>query len=147
MGIPFEIITMLGSSVLGGVMSMWGQAQKNKQENHKMMMQVRQQEQDAIQAAREAGQKDKFSALTRRIIALTGVFSIVLLPKLASIFMPELNVAVGYSEWQPGMWFFTEGRDAIVWKSFSGGLVITPLDTNLMAALVGFYFGASAVKR
>jgi len=144
MGIPFEIITMLGSSVLGGVMSMWGQAQKNKQENHKMMMQARQQEQESIQAARNV---DKFSALTRRIIALTGVFSIVLLPKLAAIFMPDLNVAVGYTEWQPGMWFFTEGRDAIVWKSFSGGLVITPLDTNLMAALVGFYFGASAVKR
>jgi hypothetical protein len=144
MGIPFEIITMLGSSVLGGVMSMWGQAQKNKQENHKMMMQSRQQEQESIQAARNV---DKFSALTRRIIALTGVFSIILLPKLAAIFMPELNVAVGYTEWQPGLWFFTEGQDAVVWKSFSGGLVITPLDTNLMSALVGFYFGASAVKR
>ena len=144
MGIPFEIITMLGSSVLGGVMSMWGQAQKNKQENYKMMMGARKQEQESIQAARNV---DGFSAWTRRVIALTGVFSIVLLPKLAAIFLPELNVAVGYTEWQPGMWFFTEGRDAIVWKSFSGGLVITPLDTNLMAALVGFYFGASAVKR
>jgi len=144
MGIPFEIITMLGSSLLGGVMSMWGQAQKNKMEERKMMMKVRDQEAKHIEAARKA---DPFSAWTRRVIALTAVFSIILLPKLAAIFYPELLVAVGYSEWEPGLWFFTEGRDAIVWKEFSGGLIITPLDTNLMSALVGFYFGASAVKR
>jgi hypothetical protein len=144
MGIPFEIITMLGSSLLGGVMSMWGQAQKNKMEERKMMMKVRDQEAKNIEAARKA---DPFSAWTRRVIALTAVFSIILLPKLAAIFYPELLVAVGYSEWEPGLWFFTEGRDAIVWKEFSGGLIITPLDTNLMSALVGFYFGASAVKR
>ena len=144
MGIPFEIITMLGSSVLGGVMSMWGQAQKNKMEREKMLMQKRGQEMEMVEAARKA---DPFSAWTRRVIALTAVFSIILLPKLAAIFYPELLVAVGYSEWEPGLWFFTEGRDAIVWKEFSGGLIITPLDTNLMSALVGFYFGASAVKR
>jgi hypothetical protein len=144
MGIPFEIITMLGSSLLGGVMSMWGQAQKNKMEERKMMMKVRDQEAKNIEAARKA---DPFSAWTRRVIALTAVFSIILLPKLAAIFYPELLVAVGYSEWEPGLWFITEGRDAIVWKEFSGGLIITPLDTNLMSALVGFYFGASAVKR
>ena len=144
MGIPFEIITMLGSSVLGGVMSMWGQAQKNKMEREKMLMQKRDQEMQMVEAARKA---DPFSALTRRVIALTAVFSIILLPKLAAIFYPDLLVAVGYTEWEPGLWFFTEGRDAIVWKEFSGGLIITPLDTNLMSALVGFYFGASAVKR
>jgi hypothetical protein len=144
MGIPFEIITMLGSSVLGGVMSMWGQAQKNKMEREKMLMQKRDQEMQMVEAARKA---DPFSALTRRVIALTAVFSIILLPKLAAIFYPDLLVAVGYTEWQPGFWFFTEGQDAVIWKEFSGGLIITPLDTNLMSALVGFYFGASAVKR
>ena len=144
MGIPFEIITMLGSSLLGGVMSMWGQAQKNKMDERKMMMKVRDQEAKHIEAARKA---DPFSAWTRRIIALTAVFSIILLPKLAAMFFPDMIVAVGYTEWNPGFWFFKEGYDSITWKEFSGGLIITPLDTNLMSALVGFYFGASAVKR
>ena len=31
MGIPFEMITMLGSTVLGGVMSIWSQKIKAKE--------------------------------------------------------------------------------------------------------------------
>ena len=37
-GLPVEMITMLGSSLLGGVMSMWSQATKNKQEQQKMLL-------------------------------------------------------------------------------------------------------------
>ena len=32
------------------------------------------------------------------------------------------------------------------WVEFYG-LVITPLDTNLVAAIIGMYFGGSLVKR
>ena len=32
MGIPFELITMLGSGLLSGVMTLWSQNQKSKQE-------------------------------------------------------------------------------------------------------------------
>ena len=32
MGIPFELITMLGSGLLSGVMTLWSQNQKAKQE-------------------------------------------------------------------------------------------------------------------
>ena len=31
-GIPLELVTMLGSSVLGGVMTIWSQNMKSKQE-------------------------------------------------------------------------------------------------------------------
>jgi predicted phage tail protein len=37
-GLPVEMITMLGSSLLGGVMSMWSQATKNKQDQQKMLL-------------------------------------------------------------------------------------------------------------
>ena len=37
-GLPVEMITMLGSSVLGGVMSMWSQSIKAKQEQQKLLM-------------------------------------------------------------------------------------------------------------
>jgi len=36
-GLPLELITMLFSTVLGGVMSMWGQNTKNKAEQQKLM--------------------------------------------------------------------------------------------------------------
>jgi hypothetical protein len=41
--------------------------------------------------------------------------------------------------------FFTEGKELIKWQSLKG-LVITPLDTHLLSAIVGLYFGASMVK-
>ena len=34
---PFEMITMLGSTVLGGVMSIWSQSIKAKQAEQKML--------------------------------------------------------------------------------------------------------------
>ena len=37
-GLPVEMITMLGSSVLGGVMSIWSQSIKAKQEEQKMLL-------------------------------------------------------------------------------------------------------------
>ena len=33
MGFPFEIITMLASTVLGGLMSIWAESRKAKMEN------------------------------------------------------------------------------------------------------------------
>ena len=35
---PFEMITMLGSTVLGGVMSIWSQSIKAKQAEQKMLL-------------------------------------------------------------------------------------------------------------
>ena len=37
-GLPVEMITMLGSSLLGGVMSIWSQSIKAKQEEQKMLL-------------------------------------------------------------------------------------------------------------
>ena len=38
MGFPFEIITMLASTVLGGVMSVWSESRKAKAENEKLLI-------------------------------------------------------------------------------------------------------------
>jgi len=38
MGIPFEMITMLGSTVLGGVMSIWSQKIKAKESEQKLLI-------------------------------------------------------------------------------------------------------------
>ena len=83
---------------------------------------------------------------TRRIIALTSIFAIVLLPKLVPIFYPEILVTVGYTNWKPGFLFFTDGKEIFEWVSFNG-LVITQLDTNLVSAIIGMYFGGSLVKK
>ena len=146
MGFPFEIITMLGSTLLSSLLSIWSQSRKAKEEQQKLLITRGEFEMKAKQQSLDHGLKDKGFAWTRRIIALTAIFAIVLLPKLVAVFYPMVDVTVGYTNWQPGFWFFKEGREVFEWVTFQG-LVITQLDTNLVSAIIGMYFGGSLVKR
>ena len=66
----------------------------------------------------DAGLKDKGFAWTRRIIALSSVFAIVVFPKLVAVYYPDVLVTVGYTQWKQGFLFFTEGRELFDWISF-----------------------------
>ena len=122
---PFEMITMLGSTVLGGVMSIWSQSIKAKQAEQKLLIQRADVQMKGFKEAREYGNIG--FQWTRRIIALTAVFAIVLFPKLLPLIDPEANVIVGYLEFKPGFLFF-EGKDVLKWEYLSArGLVITCL--------------------
>ena len=145
MGIPFEMITMLGSTVLGGVMSIWSQSIKAKQAEQKMLLQRAVVQTAAFKEAREY--ENVGFQWTRRIIALTAIFAIVVLPKILPLIDPQAQVIVGYLEFKPGFLFF-EGKEVMQWIPMAArGIVITPLDTNLVAAITGLYFGGSLVKK
>jgi len=142
---PFEMITMLGSTVLGGVMSIWSQSIKAKQAEQKMLLQRAEVQTAAFKEAREY--ENVGFQWTRRIIALTAIFAIIVLPKILPLVSPDAHVIVGYTEWNPGFLFF-EGKDVMQWVPMAHkGIVITPLDTNLVAAIIGLYFGGSLVKK
>ena len=143
MAFPFELITMLGSTLLSGVMSMISQNLKAKQAQQKMLLARGEFQVEAFKAAREYSNAG--FQWTRRIIAILAVLSIVVLPKVAVIFFPDLAVTVGYTQFKPGFLFVAE-KEVLKWISLQG-LVITPLDTNLVAAITGMYFGGSLVKR
>ena len=143
MGIPFEIITMLGSTLLGGFMSLWSQSIKAKQAEQKMLLARAEFQDETVKSAREY--ENTGFQWTRRIIALTAIFAIVVLPKVVAVFFPDISVTVGYTEFRPGFMFIPE-KEVMAWKAMKG-LVITPLDTNLVGAIVGMYFGGSLVKR
>ena len=145
MGIPFEMITMLGSTVLGGVMSIWSQSIKAKQAEQKMLLQRAEVQTAAFKEAREY--ENTGFQWTRRIIALTAIFAIVVLPKILPLIDPQAQVIVGYLEFKPGFLFF-ESKEVMQWIPMAArGIVITPLDTNLVAAITGLYFGGSLVKK
>ena len=145
-GFPFEIITMLGSTLLSSLLSIWSQSRKAKEEQQKLLITRGEFEMKAKQQSLDHGLKDKGFAWTRRIIALVSVFAIVVLPKMVAVFYPDVDVTVGNTNWNPGFWFFREGRDVFEWITFQG-LVITQLDTNLVSAIIGMYFGGSLVKK
>jgi len=143
MGFPLEIITLLGSTILSGTLKLWSQSIKAKQQEQQLLIARAAVQISSFKNAREY--KNKGFAWTRRIIALTTVFAVVLLPKIVAIYYPEITVTVGYTEFRPKFLFLAE-KESLAWISLKG-LVITPLDTNLVGAIVGMYFGGSLVKR
>mgnify|MGYP000386211488 CR=1 FL=1 len=147
LGLPLELITMLGSTVLGGVMSVWGQSIKAKEAQQKMLLQRANFNAEQVNTAREAGKTDTHFAWTRRLIALSAVFAIIVLPKLVAVWYPDVSVIVGYSEIQKGFLGGIFGGDSeiVKWQA-ARGFVITPLDTHIVSAIVGLYFGAGFTK-
>ena len=141
--IPLELITMLGSGLLSGVMTLWGQSAKAKQDAFQRAIDGLAAQSEATDLARRY--ENKGFQMTRRVIALSAVFAVIVWPQLVAVFWPEVPVTVGYTEWNPGFLFLTEGKETTTWQSLSG-LVLTPLDTHLLGAIVGLYFGASMVK-
>jgi len=139
------MVTMLGSTVLGGVMSIWSQSIKAKQAEQKMLLARAKVQTEAFKEAREYDNVG--FQWTRRIIALTAIFAIVVLPKIIPLIDPQAQIIVGYTEFKPGFLFF-EGKDVMKWVPMAAkGIIITPLDTNLVSAIVGLYFGGSLVKK
>ena len=141
---PFEIITMLGSTLISSLLSLWSQRMKAKQDEQKMLLQRAEMRMEAVDAARNV--ENVGFQWTRRIIALSSIFAIIILPKLVAVYYPDVDVTVGYTVFNPGFLFFTDGREVFEWITFKG-LVITQLDTNLVSAIIGMYFGGSLVKK
>ena len=140
---PFEMITMLGSTVLGGVMSIWSQNIKAKQAEQKMLLARAEVQTAAFKEAREY--ENVGFQWTRRIIALTAVFFIIGWPKLVPVFF-DTSVYLTWTEFTRGVLFLIEQKEIVLDKEFFG-VVITPLDTHLMSAIIGLYFGGSLVKK
>jgi len=141
---PFEIITMLGSTLISSMLSLWSQRLKAKQKEQELLITRGKFQLEAIESARNVDNVG--FQWTRRIIALSSIFAIVILPKLVAVYYPDVDVTVGYTLFQPGFLFFTDGREVFEWITFKG-LVITQLDTNLVSAIIGMYFGGSLVKK
>ena len=134
---------MLGSTLLSSLLSIWAQSRKAKAEEQKLLITRGEFEMKAIQAAREV--KDKGFQWTRRIIALTAVFFIIAWPKLVPVFF-DTSVWLTWTEFTRGFFFLIEKKEIVMDKEFFG-VVITPLDTHLMSAIIGLYFGGSLVKK
>ena len=143
--IPLELLSMLTSTILGGVLSIMAQKSKDKAEEQKMLMQRAKLQSEQFDKARNV--TDQFTKNTRRYIALISVISILVIPKLAPFIDPSMPIYVGYTETvSQGFWIFASDIDMTQWKPMTG-LVITPLDTHVVSSIIGLYFGGSLVRR
>lgn len=142
MSFPLELITMFGSSVGGGVLGLFSNMVKARQAERTYVLQALSKKAEFVDSARRY--ENRGFSWTRRVISLVAVFFVIAFPKIVSVFMPDVAVHVAYSQAQ-SFWMLFSNEPQTVWKEMKG-LVITPLDTHLLCAIVGLYFGGSIVK-
>ena len=140
--IPPQVITFLGSSVLGGVMKIWSK----KIDNDRLRWEQQQQgekfkEASRIRAASIGG------PWIRRLIVAAVLFAVFIAPFCAAVFYPEVPIFYAYNEAQ-GRWLGGLIGPAMEKLKYieMNGLVVLPIHTQMAAAISGFYFGAGAAK-
>lgn len=142
-GLPIEAISMIGSTILGGVMKMMGQAQQDRAEQWKQMMAQNKQAEQYVESARQYNNPN--AAWIRRfivILAMTGGLGIVFLaPAMDTVTNVPIQVQEGFKFWLFD--FTTTVTKYIQLKGF-----VTPewLPAAIMN-IIGFYFGSAAVQR
>ena len=98
------------------------------------------------QAFREAREyNEQGFQFTRRVIALSSVGAIIVLPILAGVLNPSIPISIGWEETKQGILFFTDEAARLTWATGSG-IVLAPIHTHLIYAITGMYFGSSSVK-
>lgn len=140
--IPLELLTGListGLSFAGSIISM---KTKARAEEQKLLLQRAEVQDNIYRGAREFQTKE--AKWTRRTIALSACFAILIWPVIAPLF--GLSVATGWTELTGGFWPFTDPKDKMVWHLVEGSVVITPLHTHTLMSIIGFYFGSSIAE-
>lgn len=142
-GIPVEAISMIGSTMLGGLMKMWGQSQQDKAEQWKMMMAQNAAVQESIQSAR--AMQNPNAAWIRRfivIMALIGGLGIVF---LAPLMNEVTNVPIERIE---GFKFlFLDFTNKVTEYVQLEGFVTPEWLPVAIMNIIGFYFGSAAMQR
>jgi hypothetical protein len=149
---PFELITFLGSAILGAIKSMIMLKMKNKANLAEAQLLALNARAKIRQEVRE--HENKGFAFTRRFMVITAVMCIVALPIFAPLLsmysylfsdfpFPSIPVTFGYTELVQGFWPFLSDQDTTKWVTSENGILITPFHTHLIMSAWGFYLGDS----
>ena len=142
-GLPIEAISMIGSTAMGGLMKMWGQAQADKESQHKMLLQLNTQAEKSVNSAREMQSPN--AAWIRRFIVvcalLAGVGIVFAAPLLGISTNIPIEVTTGFK-----FLFLDTTQTTIEYIKMQGFVTPEWLPIAIMNIL-GFYFGSAAMKR
>jgi|TARA_R100000951_G_C2635629_1_gene179194 hypothetical protein len=142
--IPMELLSMLASTVLGGVMSIMAQKGQAEAEKQKMLMQRAGFAAKQTDKARNV--QDAHTKHTRRWIALMCVFSIIVVPIVAPIFT-DVNVAYQIvTEADSGWWIFGSTYETSYFEQ-GNSIYITSLQSHTIFSIIGLYFGGSLTRK
>ena len=93
MGIPLELITMLGSGLLSGLLTLWSQSQKARQSAFDRAIAGLSAQSEATDMARKY--ENKGFQITRRVIAISSVLAVIVWPKVVPVLWPRIPLKIG----------------------------------------------------
>ncbi len=139
-GLPLEVVTMLGSSLFSGVMTMWSQSVKAKNEQFNNMIKFNmQQHKNQV----EQLQADPGFSWTRRIIAVVivvGGLGLLYLPTLAGV--PQIIELTNEST---GLFGLISNTTT---EFHETNAIVTPEWLKLsIFSIMGLYFGNSMTRK
>jgi len=121
-------------------------AQKGQAEAEKQKLLMQRAGFAAKQTDKARNVKDAHTKHTRRWIALMCVFSIIVVPIVAPIFV-DIPIYMGYTETvSEGWWIFASDYDVTKWQPMTG-IVIGPLQSHTIFSIIGLYFGGSLTRK
>jgi hypothetical protein len=141
---PVELMTMAAGFVGSSVVTLISNAMKSRAQIMELALAKAEVQQKIFEGARSI--KNRGFQWTRRIIALGVIGTVLFSTMLAPIWFPDLRITVGLTEYKPGFWFITEGRDAITWYTLPKGIVMTPVFSHMIYAITGLFFGNQVSK-
>ena len=142
-GLPIEAISMLGSTAMGGMMKMWGQAQADKAEQHKMLMQSNLQVEQGVNNAR--AMQNPNAAWIRRFIVVFSLLAGIGIVFMAPIMGMQTNVPIEVTEGFKFL-FIDTTHTFTEYIALTGFVTPEWLPVAIMN-IIGFYFGSAAMKR
>ena len=141
-GMPIEVITLLLSVLGGAVMKMWAQAQKDKADQQKMLMQQFSASEDSVAAARAYDTPNAQWIRRFLVVSFMGMAMFILIAPILNLpTVVPVEVTSGFK-----LLFFDFTSTVTEWRTLEG--MVTPewLPHAIMS-VVGMYFGQSIVSR
>lgn len=142
-----ELISLVSGSLIGGFLTIWSKNRESRREkeimDHEHMMAKLDKQSGFVTAARESPVMQ--ASWVRRCIALLIVVGYLFGTKVVPVIWPDVPVAVSYSVIDPETFFGPE-REMIEWVVVNG-IAVTPLDSTMMFAILGMFFGYEIVRK
>jgi len=141
-GLPVEMITMLLSVLGGAVMKMWSQAQSDKADQQKALMQRFSASEDSVSNARSYDTPNAQWVRRFLVVSFMGMAMFILLAPLLNLpTVVPVEVTSGFK-----LLFLDFTNTVTEWRTLEG--MVTPeWLPHAITSVVGMYFGQSIVAR
>lgn len=147
----FEIINAVGSLILGGVMTIWSQAMKDRAQQQEWLIQRAKLGEESVENARKHEASWKGFYWVRSAIALIVVSYFFLVPSLV-VFVDGVQVVIGYYDTARGFWPWSSDFESVTWVKVGATLpdkvmVYDPVRNNVLISIISMYFGNQFARR